>query len=352
MQTTHVPIRAVTLRGFAALVRELGGDAAGLLAAHGLDEDRISQGGNSFVALDVVERLMEDAAVLLDAPDFGLRLAAQQDIRILGPLAIAMENARSIGEATEFASQYLFIHSPALSLTRVPDPAGAKHVIGLLFASTTGHASPQTLDYGLGIVHRVLTLLNGGHAYGLRNAYLPHSRLAEPAAYARFFQTEVRFDQPDALLRVPAHLMSLPVQGGNDMLRSIAAEHLRTHFVRREAPIADFVFDILDGHRGTEPVELAGVAQALRLHTRVLQRLLKAEGFTFNGIVDDVRRRRAWDLITSTDTPFGQVAAQIGLREQSSLSRAVQRWFGLTPSQLRRSGGGEPPPRLTQRELP
>lgn len=334
------------------MVRELGGDTRELFSAQGLADEQITQDENAFLPLDVVERLLEGAATRLGVPDFGFRLAAQQDIRILGPLAIAMENAHTVGEATDFASQYLFTHSPALSLTRIPDPAGAAHVIGLRFASTSGHASPQTLDYGLGIVHRVLTLINGGEPYGLRSAYLPHPRLASESAYADYFQTEVRFDQPDAILRVPAHLMSLPVRGGNEMLRAIAAEHLKTHFLNREAPIADFVFDILDHHQGAEALGLAEVADVLRVHSRVLQRLLKSEGFTFNGIADDVRRRQVWNLVTATDLPFGQVAAQVGLQEQSSLTRAVRRWFGVSPSQLRRAGGGQPPPRLSPPEPP
>lgn len=351
MQTTHLPIRAVTLRGFSDLVNQCGGDADQQLAAHGLTEHQIASADNEFVALDVVERLLEDTARILGVPDFGLRLAAQQDIRVLGPLAIAMENARTVGEATDFASKYLFTHSPALSLTRVPDPAGAKHVIGVLFASNSGSSSPQTLDYGLGLVHRVFTLVNGGAPYGLRSAYLPHPRLAPDAAYSTFFQTEVRFDQPAALLRIPAHLMSQPVQGSSEMLRAIAAEHLKTHFVNRNAPIADFVFDILEGDRSRQGLTLLEVAEALQLHPRVLQRLLKAEGFTFNQITDDVRRHHVWNLITATDVPFSQVAVQAGLQEQSSLTRAVRRWFNTSPSQLRRSGG-EPPERLTTRQIP
>lgn len=114
--------------------------------------------------------------------------------------------------------------------------------------------------------------------------------------------------------------------------------------------MADVVFDILDAQPNGDAMVLAAVAETLRLHPRVLQRLLKAEGFTFNGITDNVRRRRTWHLITATELPFGQVAAQVGLNEQSSLTRAVQRWFGMTPSQLRRDGADVAPPRLTPSE--
>jgi AraC-like DNA-binding protein len=198
------------------------------------------------------------------------------------------------------------------------------------------------------MVHRVLTVLNGGEPYGLRSAYLPHPRLAELSAYTRHFQADVRFDQPAAVLRVPSHLMSLPVRGGSDMLRSIATEYLETHFVTRTAPVAEFVFDILDDHRGPDPLGVPEVAKLLCLHPRALQRLLLTEGFTFNGIADDVRRRQAWELITATAMPFSHIATSVGLREQSSLTRAVRRWFGVSPSQLRRSPGAERAPRLTR----
>lgn len=352
MRTTSVPIRAATLRGFAALVRALGGASEELLAAHHLTEEQITNGDDSFIGLDVVEALLETAAEKYGVPDFGVRLAAQQDIRILGPLAIAMENARTIGEATDFASRYLFIHSPALSLERVPDPAGAAHVIGLRWGSRTGYGSPQTIDYGIGMVHRVLTLVNGDEPYGLRSVYLPHRRLAEESAYTRFFQADVRFDQPEAVLRVPIHLMSIAVRGGSETVRAIAAEHLETHFVSRDAPVAEFVFDILDDHQGPDTPSVAEVAKLLGLHPRALQRMLLTEGFTFNGISDDVRRAQSWRLITATSIPFSRVATSIGLREQSSLTRAVRRWFGVSPSELRRSPGLDQPPRLSRRELP
>jgi AraC-like DNA-binding protein len=348
LRTIHVPIRAATLRGFAALVRELGSSSEGLLAAHGLDEEQIARGDNIFIGFDTVEALLEAAADQCGAPDFGLRLAAQQDIRILGPLAIAMENAGTVGETVDLAARYLFIHSPAISLKRITDPAGALHVIGLRYASVTGNSSPQTVDYGFGMVHRVLTVLNGGEPYGLRSAYLPHPRLADLAAYTRYFHAEVRFDQPEAVLRVPTHLMSVPVRGGSEMLRSIATEYLETHFVTRAAPVAEFVFDILDDHRGPDSLGVPEVAKLLCLHPRALQRLLLTEGFTFNGIADDVRRHQAWELITATAVPFSQVASRVGLREQSSLTRAVRRWFGVSPSELRRSPGGDQPPRLTR----
>ena len=52
-------------------------------------------------------------------------------------------------------------------------------------------------------------------------------------------------------------------------------------------------------------------------------------------IVDEVRQTQTLNLITTTDLSFSQIATRVGLREQSSLARAVRRWFNTSPSLLR-----------------
>ena len=103
-------------------------------------------------------------------------------------------------------------------------------------------------------------------------------------------------------------------------------------------PISDLVIAILEGQLGPDQPDLAKVARLLSVHPRSLQRLLVGEGVGFKDLVDRVRRDQARTLITTTGLSFSQVAVRVGLREQSSLSRAVQRWFGTSPSELRRVG--------------
>jgi len=62
---------------------------------------------------------------------------------------------------------------------------------------------------------------------------------------------------------------------------------------------------------------------------------LATERKTFNDIVDEVRKTQTLNLITNTDLSFSQIATRVGLREQSSLARAVRRWFHTSPSGLR-----------------
>lgn len=336
MHDNEVPIRAAVLRGLPALISELGGDGEGCLEAYGIEEGLTAQ-HDAFITLRLMERVLEDTALRLDTPDLGLRMAAQQDPHILGPLAIAMENSRTVGEALDCASRFMFVLSPGLSHEVIPDPLENPAVLGLRYASTTGEISPQSIDYGIGMVNRIVTLVNGGRSYGLRSVQLPHPALAPEAVYREHFGAEVTFDSPHAVLRVPRHLLTVRVSGGNDLLRDIAVDFLETHFGQVDVPVSDLVIKILEGQIGLDQPDLAKVARLLSLHPRSLQRLLSDEGVGFKELVDRVRREQAWKLITTTNLSLSQVAVQVGMREQSSLTRAVHRWFGSSPAGLRRT---------------
>ena len=174
MRDTEVPIRASTLRGFSTLVTALGGSGPELLAESGVDEKEIAS-RDAFVPVRLLERLLEDAASRLAVPDVGLRMAAQQGLDFLGPVAIAMENSRTIGEAVECAKRYLSVHSPAMSLEPIVDPLGSPEVVGLRYRLGTANASPQTTDYG--IVEGLTPAKNGRalRSGSLLRRQVPHS---------------------------------------------------------------------------------------------------------------------------------------------------------------------------------
>ena len=334
MRDFDLPIRASILRGLPALIDQAGGSGADLFAAHGIDPVRTTE-HDAFVTVRVVEQLLEDGAGRFGVPDLGLQMAAQQDPHVLGPLAIAMENSLTIGDALDCASRFLSVLSPALSQEVIPDPLDNPGVVGVRYVSKTGTASPQAIDYGLGMENRVLTLVNGGEPYGLRSVLLPHPPIAPAAAYRDHFGAEVTFGCPHAVLRVPRQLLNVPVSGGNELMRDIAIEFLETHFGHVEVPVSDLVTTILTGQSGPDRPDLTKVARLLSLHPRSLQRVLAEEGVGFKDLLDRVRREHARDLIMNTQLSLSQVAAQVGLREQSSLTHAVHRWFGTSPSKMR-----------------
>jgi AraC-like DNA-binding protein len=330
-------VRAAPLRGLPALVDELGGDGAALLARSGVPPDA-PDNADAMVPAGTLARVLETAAAELGRPDLGLLLADRQDTGVLGPLAVALENSATLGDALDVASRFLFVASPVLRVARIPDPEGRPGVVGLLYAAAATSSapdSPQAVDLGLGLFHRIITLLHGG-PYGLRSVLLPHPPLAPVSTYVEHFGTDVRFDREAAVLRVPAQLLSTALPGGNPLLRELALDYLDHHFTDPGHPVSDRVRLLLSRSLGSSSVPIGQVARLLNIPQRTLQRRLAAESTTFDAILDDVRRSTALRLITGTDLPLTQVTALVGLTEQSALTRAAHRWFGAGPRAMRR----------------
>ncbi|MCE0768093.1 AraC family transcriptional regulator [Pseudonocardia kujensis] len=331
-------VRAASLRGLPALVDALGGDPDALLARFGVTREAVSS-DDAVIGVRSAGLLLETAAAELGRPDLGLLLAERQDAGVLGPLAVAIENARTLGEALASASRFLFVHSPALSIAQVADPEEVRGVLAVRYgaADPSGATQPlpaQAADLGLGLLHRIILLLHGG-PYGLRSAHLAHPPLVPVTRYTDFFGADVRFARPAAVLRLPAALTAAPVAGGDRLLRTLALDYLESHFAEPGQTVAGRVRGALARSLGSAPPQVGDVARLLRLHPRTLQRHLAAEGTTFERVLDEVRRDAAHRLITTTDLPFGQVTAMLGLAAQSGLTRAVRRWFGTTPTGLR-----------------
>ncbi|GIE94677.1 AraC family transcriptional regulator [Paractinoplanes rishiriensis] len=328
-------VRAAGLRGLRGLIDELGGSGAPMLARFGI-EPAAPDSDDAVISSLSAGRVLEVAAAELDCPDLGLRLAARQDIAILGPLAIAIENSATLGDALDCATRFLFVHSPVLTVAQVADPSGRPGVVGLRYGSTElNPLPPQIADNGLGLLHRIIVLLGGGR-YGLRSVHLPHRPLVPVARYTEFFGADVRFGQDAAVLRVPAALTEARVAGGNRVLREVALDYMRSHYPVPERTLAERVRLLLTQSLGSAPAGIAAVGRSLGLHPRTLQRRLAEESTSFDAILDDVRRQAAHRLITGTELPFSQITAMVGLAEQSALSRAVRRWYGLSPRELRR----------------
>lgn len=85
---------------------------------------------------------------------------------------------------------------------------------------------------------------------------------------------------------------------------------------------------------GAPPIE--EVARSLGFSVRTLQRHLAEAGSSFVDILDDVRKSRVEQLVQSQKRSLAEIAYMLGYSEQAALSRAVRRWFGVSPSMLAR----------------
>lgn len=87
-----------------------------------------------------------------------------------------------------------------------------------------------------------------------------------------------------------------------------------------------------------EPLLAAGdanidrVARELGVSRQTLYRRLKAEGVTFEQLLDELRHRLAVKLVHDQRMPVKQAAWRLGFSDPAAFSRAFKRWTGTAPS--------------------
>ena len=83
------------------------------------------------------------------------------------------------------------------------------------------------------------------------------------------------------------------------------------------------------------PVRIEEVALAMGLSRQTLYRRLKAEGATFERVLDGLRRRLGLKLIREEGVPVKEAAWRLGFSDPAAFSRAFKRWTGRSPSGMR-----------------
>lgn len=91
----------------------------------------------------------------------------------------------------------------------------------------------------------------------------------------------------------------------------------------------------------TEAVDKGGAldvyvwAAALGVPVGVVKRELQRSGWTFGGVLDESRRRRALPAIAAGESST-KVSKDLGFTSRSALVNAVRRWCGMTVQEYRR----------------
>jgi AraC-like DNA-binding protein len=99
--------------------------------------------------------------------------------------------------------------------------------------------------------------------------------------------------------------------------------------------ISDHVKTALKRVLAGQRPSIQGVARALGLSSRTLQRRLTESGATFQRVLEEARRELAAHYLRHRGLELNEVAYLLGYDDPNSFFRAFQDWEGTTPSRWR-----------------
>jgi YesN/AraC family two-component response regulator len=86
-------------------------------------------------------------------------------------------------------------------------------------------------------------------------------------------------------------------------------------------------------HTGDANIDV--IAERLALSRQTIFRKLKAEGTTFQELLDELRRQMALDYLRGNKASVHEIAYLVGFSDPASFSRAFKRWTGHSPHAAR-----------------
>jgi AraC-like DNA-binding protein len=327
-------IHADLLRFFPELVRNLGGDPKAMMRRLGIEPSRVLNGEPNLSYRSWVN-LLEQAAAELHCRDFGMRLAQLQGGgKVFGPMGEVMRNSNTFGEAIEYVANHFHAHSLAAGMRLERDRATRNLFVGHEILLDRLPNKRQAIEQALLLAHLNAGEITRGQAR-VREVHFRHQSLSSRDTYRSYFGTAICFDQQEDGVVFSERDLRAPILDRNACLYQAATSFINTRFRRVAQPMHARVRALIVRRIETEDCSNERICDELGLHPRTLHRRLRAEGKSFEGIKDEVRRDVAMRYIQETNHPLTFIAEKLGYAEQSVLTRSCVRWFSVPPSALR-----------------
>jgi AraC-like DNA-binding protein len=167
----------------------------------------------------------------------------------------------------------------------------------------------------------------------VEEVHVTHAAPAHAAAYDRFFRAPVRFEAEWNALRLDEARLTQPIRQEPRYVFGIFSERAEALLSSLECArttrgrIEALLIPVL--HTGDAGI--AAIARAMGQSRQTVYRRLKAEGTTYEQVLDALRRGLALDYLGGASLSVNEAAYLLGFSDPAAFSRAFKRWTGMSP---------------------
>lgn len=323
-------------RGLMELAVKKGAPRAALLAAAGLTAEALAD-QDARVPFAAYVALMRAGKALSGDPALALHYGEAVDISEVSIVGLLGQAAATMLEAFQQLNRYV----PLIVETENQD-GGDRFRLHMLDGGlwlTDARLRPN--DFPELTESALVQLVCGPRRLGtgprLLAAHFTHPDPGYAAEYERILRCPVTFGAAWNGLRIDPTLSDQAVQRLPRYAFGVLAEHADVLLADLETSksvrgrVERLLMPVL--HKGEANMD--AVAAQMALSRQTLFRKLKAEGVTFEQVLDELRRRLALDYLGARKVSVNEAAYLVGFSEPAAFSRAFKRWTGVSPSEWR-----------------
>jgi AraC-like DNA-binding protein len=174
-----------------------------------------------------------------------------------------------------------------------------------------------------------------GDAKFIKELRFTHAEPAYRDEYDRIFRVPITFGSSENAMRIDEAIVGnykIPPQ--SSLVKSVLKEHAEALLEKLETSksMRSRVETLLTRLLPSREVGVDSIASKLGLSRQTLFRKLKAEGVTFEHVLDELRFSLADDYLNVRKRSVKETAYLLGFSDPTAFSRAFKRWTGHTPS--------------------
>ncbi len=325
-------LASATLSIWRALENE-GYDAVNIFRQAGLDPNALPQPGARF-EFPAVKRLWTLVLEVTKDPCFGLKVGQQFHPSAAHALGYAWLASDTLLEAFQRLIRYYHVITTDKETIRF-DAEGRGYRFLWDDSETYYGISDAEYDEGFAAVVTLCRLSAGGHLTpcSLRMRRPPPSC---EDAFAAFFRSPIDFEAGENSILFDCEVLEAPLPTGNIQVARECDRVIDRYLAQLERDnIAASTKALLVKQLPSGSATEGGIAKALNLSVRTMQRRLTDEGTTFKQLLDNTRRELALQYIRDQTVSINEMTYLLGYSELANFSRAFKRWTGQSPRAMR-----------------
>jgi AraC-like DNA-binding protein len=286
-----------------------------------------------FVSLEKFTSLLELLAIQTCDDCFGIKFGSYFKLGDSGPFGFGLLNAVNFGVCLQFFSRFISLTG---DYTYFSYEAGPPNAVVRWRYSPLLSAHYQYADMMATISIRQFRM-SCGPGWVPSQVSLVRSMPIDCSIHQAFMGSNVEFTSIENRIMMPSQCLQNQNPGADKRLFELMLTQCDEALIKRmkSLPLEIKLRNLIVNRLGSETVSLPEIANALDMSARNLQRCLKLKNTSFESVLDESRRELTESLFKHSELSIADVSERVGYSATSAFSRAVKKWYGLSPGVAR-----------------
>jgi len=273
---------------------------------------------------------------MIDDPDIGFRAGQCYRLNAFGNLGLAAASSEKVNDAIEFFQKYACLSNTHfdISLIKETDVASLRFKDRYDLKALKQFYLERDFSFSLISTRDMFPRSLSG-----QKPKVIHFDFECPTSvenYEALYGCTVKFSMAHNEFLFDQRYLDQALPQANSLARKLFEEQCESQKIETLGPegLAQKIRHVIQACEGSIP-NLEDIAVQFHATSRTIRRKLKAEGYTYQGILSEELCRKAINYLETTKLTVEQITHLLGYGESASFIHAFKRWTGKAPRDYR-----------------